>query len=130
MSETTNDCSSDMMTIYLCLLVAINFGSIVLALWEAYVARNISTDLSEPSYIFKATASVLLVALVGGTVYFILSLSYKGISDALYFVKLVMVFVACCTLILLIFIPKIRYHHRKNPKERIIQVIQSITRYN
>ena len=87
-------------------------------------------EFSESSYKFKAITYILLVSLVGVPVYFILSLSDKGSSDALYFVKVVMVFIACCSAILLIFIPKIRYHRSKKSRESIIQEIQSSTRSN
>mmetsp|Transcript_12125 Transcript_12125/g.35439 ORF Transcript_12125/g.35439 Transcript_12125/m.35439 type:complete len:990 (-) Transcript_12125:254-3223(-) len=124
-SETFGLCSSDMIAPYLASLAVINFGSLVYALYEAYAARNLSLEFAESEYIFKAMAAILLVSFVGIPVFVITSGSDGAGIDANYFVTAAVVFVACCAVILLIFVPKMIYHARKKNKGSMTDVIRA-----
>ena len=50
------------MLAFLGVLGVINAGSLLVALYQAWQARKVSTDLQESSYIFIAMALVLMVS--------------------------------------------------------------------
>jgi hypothetical protein len=50
-SESTGRCASDSIVAFVAPLLAINGSALLLALWQAYVCRNVSTDFSESKYI-------------------------------------------------------------------------------
>jgi len=62
---TENVCYSDNRGIYLGVLGVINLGALLVAFIEAYLARNISVELSESAYIMKVFFIILLVSFIG-----------------------------------------------------------------
>ena len=58
-------CDSDGKLPYVICLCIINFGALLLALFEAYRAKDIPLEYAESSYIFKAMACILLVCFMG-----------------------------------------------------------------
>jgi hypothetical protein len=50
-SESSGSCTSDHMAAYLSPILAINGCALLLALWQAYVGRGITTEFSESKYI-------------------------------------------------------------------------------
>jgi hypothetical protein len=62
---TKNVCTSDHQSIFLAVLGVINLGALFIAFVEAYLARNISVELSESAYIMKAISMILLVSFIG-----------------------------------------------------------------
>mmetsp|Transcript_28701 Transcript_28701/g.53060 ORF Transcript_28701/g.53060 Transcript_28701/m.53060 type:complete len:899 (-) Transcript_28701:897-3593(-) len=101
--ETYGVCDSDHVSTFLAILCVINLGSLIFALFQAYMARKISTELQESSYIFLAMSIILLVSFIGIPVIIIA----RDNSAALYFVTAGLIFVVCSSLLLLIFIPKV-----------------------
>ena len=102
--ETYGVCDSDHVLIFLAILCVINLGSLIFALFQAYKARKISTELQESSYIFLAMSIILLVSFIGIPVIIIA----RDNSAAFYFVTAGLIFVVCSSILLLIFIPKVR----------------------
>lgn len=100
--ETYGICTSDHALIFLATLGAINLGSLLHAVFQAYQARGISTELQESSYIFTAMAFILIEAFIGIPVIFIARENVK----AFYFVAAGLVYVVCISILSLIFIPK------------------------
>ncbi len=88
--------------IFLATLGMINLGSLLHALFQAYQACGISTELQESSYIFTAMACILIEAFIGIPVIFIARENVK----AFYFVAVGLVYVVCISILSLIFIPK------------------------
>jgi len=101
--ETYGICSSDHAGIFLTILCIINLGSLLFALVQAYMARKISTDLQESSYIFLAMTLILLVSFIGIPV---VALAQDN-AAASYFVTAGLVFVVSASILLLIFVPKV-----------------------
>lgn len=106
-TETYGVCNSEHATIFLSVLCVINIGSLLYALLEAWRARKVSTELSESSYIFTALGLVLVATLFGIPVIIISSSSALRVS-AYYFVTSGIIFVVCTSIILLIFLPKVK----------------------
>lgn len=84
------------------MLGSINAGSLVFALWQAYQARKVSTDLQESTYIFVAMALILMVSFVGIPVILIAEEN----RDAFYFLSTAVIFTICSSLLVLIYVPK------------------------
>jgi len=101
--ETYGVCRSEHDSVFLLILCLINLGSLLFALFQAYMARNISTDFQESNYIFLAMAFILLVFFIGFPVMII---AHDNVA-ASFFLKAGVVFVVCSTILLLIFIPKV-----------------------
>ena len=86
------------------MLGAINLGLLLYAVFMAYRARNIATELQESNYIFTAMALILLVSFIGVPVIII---ARENVS-AFYFVSAGLIFVVCQAILLLIFVPKVK----------------------
>lgn len=102
--ETYGVCGSNHAYIFLATLCMINFGSLLFALFQAYKARNISTDLQESKYVFTAMALILIVSCIGIPVIIIA----RDKVAASYFVTACLIFVVCSSIQLLVFIPKVQ----------------------
>jgi len=109
-TETYGVCSSEHATTFLSVLGITNLGSLLYAVFQAWRARNISTELSESTYIFAAMALILVVSLFGIPIIIIVSSSSVRVA-AFYFVTAGIIFVICSSLLCLIFIPKVRALH-------------------
>jgi hypothetical protein len=106
-TETVGQCDregKERLPFVICLLV-INFFAIAFAMLQAWKTRSMSTEFSESRYIAIVMVSILLVSFVGCPV---LVLAY-GNPDATIFVANSIVFLTCCSTLLWIFVPKIRY---------------------
>lgn len=93
----------------LSLLAVLNGAALFLANFQAYQARNLSTEYGESKYVAMAMASTLQVLLVGIPLLFLVNEN----PAANYFVRCTIVFVICISILTLIFIPKI-YHFWKD----------------
>lgn len=59
--DTHPNCSSEGSKIFVSILTVMNLGSLAASVFQAYRARNISTELSESTYIFRALSIILYV---------------------------------------------------------------------
>ena len=100
-TETFGFCVSDS-PVYLAILGAINAGVLIFSVYEAYTARSISTEFSESEYIFKILVLILLVFFIGIPVLVIA----RDTPAAYVFVFAGIIFTVCCSVLLLIFVPK------------------------
>lgn len=107
--ETYGRCTSEYSAIFLAILCAINLGSLIFAVFQAYKARNVAVELQESNYIFMAMIFILLVSFIAIPVIIIASDNVT----AFYFVTTVLIFVVCASILLLIFIPKVMALRRK-----------------
>ena len=110
-TETRGYCSSDDSIAYLIALAVINLGSLLFAVYEAYVARHISTEFAETDYIFKSLVVISLVCFIGIPV---LVIAHDN-PAAYFFVLSAIIFVVCTSLLSLIFGPKIMHHYQEYP---------------
>jgi glucan phosphoethanolaminetransferase (alkaline phosphatase superfamily) len=88
---------------FLATLGAINLGSLLFVIYQAYQARNISTDLQESSYIFMAMPLILMVSFIGIPIMVIA----QNNSSASYFTAAGIIFVICISILVLIYVPKV-----------------------
>ena len=102
-TKTYGVCSSDHDYIFLATLGTINLGCLLLAMFQAYQARSISTDLQESGYFFMAMAFILVVSFTGIPVIIIA----QGNIAAVYFISTGIIFIVCMSILTLIFISKV-----------------------
>lgn len=84
-------------------IVLVNFCAILLACAQAYRARHISDEFSESRWVAFTVASWAQVFVVGCPVLFLV----QEQPTAFYFLKVSIVFVACMSLLLFMFVPKV-----------------------
>jgi hypothetical protein len=90
------------------LLSILNGAALFLANFQAYRARNLSTEYGESKYIGMAMACILQVTVVGVPLLFLVQTT----PSADYFVRCTIVLVVCMSILLLIFVPKMWHLYR------------------
>jgi len=111
--ETRGQCQSENSLVYIILLGVINFGVLIYAIYEAYVARKISTEFAESEYIARAMSIICMVGFLG------IPLVYIADSDdaqSFFFVMAAIIFIGCMALLYFIFVPKIIFHRKEQEK--------------
>ena len=109
-------CDSEHYRIYLGLMLGINYILSLVALVQAYEIRKITTDYGESLWISGALACAVQIWTIGLPL-------LKLLDDdprAIFFVKVIVVFMTTMTTLLLIFVPKVGYlrQYRREPKGR------------
>ena len=112
-TETYGFCVSDSPA-YLAVLGTINAGVLVFSVYEAYSARSISTEFAESDYIFRILVLILLVFFIGIPVLVIA----RETPAAYVFVFAGIIFTVCCSVLLLIFVPKYRALKKAKKKSK------------
>ena len=108
--ETRHICRSGHSEVFISVLFVINMVSLVIALVQAYQARNISVELSESTYIFRVMSTFLYLSFLGMPILVIA----RDNVDAYYFVRVGLVSVICSSILLFIFVPKILARKKKS----------------
>lgn len=112
--ETISQCGyNEGQAPYLATLAIINTACLLFAIFQAWQARHLSTEFGESRHVFIALLSTLLVALVGIPV-ILLARENKNAST---FVTSAIIFVACASVQLTMFLPKLR-HIQENGDRR------------
>jgi len=88
---------------FLSALALLNFGALILANIQAYMARSINDELSESKYIGLCTLSMFQIFIVGVP---LLVIVYQNPS-ASFFVWTGIIFIVTSSILLLIFVPKL-----------------------
>lgn len=91
--------------LYIAALLLINVGTLCCTIFQAYQARNLSTEYAESHYIFKSLLSIVLVLLVCGPVMIMTQES----PNVHIFVASAVVFICSTANLLWIFAPKVRF---------------------
>lgn len=135
---SVNSGSNQYVTLFLgAFIILVNVGALVMSNVQAYKARHISDELSESAYIALAMISMLQTYIIGIP---LLIVVWKE-PRAKYILECGMIFVISMSLLLLIFIPKIRHVHmpktvkyinqqrksKKNPMNRQPEAMDSVT---
>jgi hypothetical protein len=81
------------------------------ALFQARLARKLSTEFQESKYIFQAILLIVLVIFIAVPVIFMA----RETPNASIFLGSTMIFVICMGILLLIFLPKMRFKQRRKP---------------
>jgi 7 transmembrane sweet-taste receptor of 3 GCPR len=94
-------------------LACIIFGLMIMALFQAWRARNLSTEFAETESIFRSLLVSMMAAFLGISGL----LLARDNPDASSFMASSVVFILCANMILCVFIPKLRFE-RKQRKAR------------
>jgi 7 transmembrane sweet-taste receptor of 3 GCPR len=109
-TESRGFCTSDHSVYYYSVLAVLDLGALVYALYETYLARNLSTEFAESAYIAKALVVIVAVSLLGIPIAIIASEDPKSRFLALTGI----IFAICMSLLLFIFVPKELYRRKPN----------------
>ena len=115
--ESVGRCSFEGSLPYVIVLLVLDLGAMVFALYEAWRCRKISLEFAESSYIASAIGVTLLVCFVGIPVVIIAS----GNLRAQFFVTSCIVFVICTSLLTFIFVPKEQARRSKKDMKAAIK---------
>jgi hypothetical protein len=114
--ETKGSCSYEGGLPYFSVLAIVFFGVLAYACYEAYVARNVSTEFAESEYIALVLVAIVLVSFMGVPVMIIA----KDEPKARFFVAGGIIFIVCLAILILIFVPKFLALRRENKSESVI----------
>lgn len=89
---------------YMIALTVLSFLTLVLAGWESFKARKLSTEFSESRYVFRALVATLTVTFTGVPLLFLTDDNPNALAFALSSI----IFVASTSILLFIFVPKIQ----------------------
>lgn len=106
--ETKGTCDYTDSLPYAITLLVVLVGTLVYAVQQAYVARNISTEFAETEYIFLVLVAIFVTTLLGIPVLFLVAQS----PPARFFAVSCIIFLVNLAILCLIFIPKVK-HLRK-----------------
>ena len=107
-AESIGFCAYEDSLPYLLVLAVANVGAILYACYEAYIARDVSTEFAESEYIFKSMAIVLLVFFVGIPV----TIMTEDNTTARSCVMAGTIYACSLAFQLTIFIPKIKFNSK------------------
>ena len=113
---------------YLVSLGIVLLGALAYSVYEAYMARHVSTEFSESEYIFLVLCTILLMSFLGIPVMVIAREEPK----ARFFVAVGVLFIICLAILLLMFAPKIIAFRlsqtRRASSMEFVQQIQQLRR--
>lgn len=104
------ECYSDNTEAYVASLLSIDGVAIIITLWQAYVARDIKTDLSESKYIALAVTAIFEASFIGVPVLYVMSEQ----PNAVLFISSAIIFVSVVAILCFIFIPKCIARRKSN----------------
>ena len=122
-SETRGECQSDNVLAYLIPLLTVNLGALSLAVYQAYVARQISVEFAESDYIARASSLILVVAFMAIPI----AVIAQDNNRAFFFVASGFVFVVCASLLGFIFVPKIVFQWQAGDEESRQRMATSVS---
>lgn len=106
--ESKGSCVSDNLIPYLVTLAVVDLGTMVVAAYEAYKARNISLEFSESVGIGRAIGCIVVLASLGVPIVYIAEENNR----AYYFVLSGILFVNCMAALSFIFLPKVFFRKK------------------
>ena len=113
-------CRCDKPLAYAAPLAIINLCVLILAIWQAYKAREIRLEFAESKYIAICLISLLEALLIGIPILMVV----RDSPQAYYLTIIFIVFVICMGVLFLIFVPKMlmseEYSHRSLAEQRRI----------
>lgn len=103
-TSSIGQCSSENGAPFIWILVLINGCALILALWQAYLARNITTEFSESKHIAMAMIMIFQSLFIGVPIMVIVN----GQPAPQLFVLSAIVFILVVAMLLLVMVPKIQ----------------------
>ena len=89
---------------YIGSVCCLNFGALLLTVAQAFKARHLSLEFAESAQISRALITITMVIFVGGPVLVLA----RDNANAFVFVASAIIFLWCSSILLLLFIPKIK----------------------
>lgn len=123
-SESRGYCTSDKALAYVIPVAVLCFSVLLFAMYEAYIARKISTEFAESEFIARAMSIMLVVGFLGIPI----AILSDDDANASFFVRAAVIFVVCASVLFFIFVPKIRYHGTKDKQSERAVVAASLQR--
>ncbi|CAB9505261.1 acid type B receptor subunit 2 [Seminavis robusta] len=115
-SETYGTCTIQSSQIpYIVTLAVINFCIFAVAIFQAWRARNISTEFAESKFVFKSLITTIAVVFSCGPVMILAS----DDPNATIFVRSAIVFITSTNTLLWIFVPKIMFVRKKRSSSSV-----------
>mmetsp|Transcript_7702 Transcript_7702/g.13558 ORF Transcript_7702/g.13558 Transcript_7702/m.13558 type:complete len:650 (+) Transcript_7702:302-2251(+) len=99
-------------------LTVLNFGILILSLVQAWQVRFLSTEFQETQSIYRVLSTMILVAFITVPVIILA----QDNPDSKLFLTSATIFATCCSVQLLIFVPKYRYEKEQENKAATGQV--------
>ncbi|CAJ1944267.1 unnamed protein product [Cylindrotheca closterium] len=112
--ETKGTCDYTDSLPYAITLLVVLVGTLVYAVQQAYVARNISTEFAETEYIFLVLVAIFVTALLGIPVLLLVARN----PGARFFAVACIVFLVNLAILCLIFIPKINQQRKEAERKK------------
>ena len=94
-------------------LLVFNFAILMMAVIQAWMARNISTEFQETEHIYRALGGIVLVLFIGIPVLILVG----GETDTSVFVISAVTFIFCLSILLNLFVPKMMYEKERKKKD-------------
>ncbi len=119
-NEIRGQCNFEQSYPYIGCVCLVNFAALLFTIAQAVKARNLSMEFAESAQIFRALMAITVVLFVGGPV---LLLSRDN-ANTLLFVASSIIFVANACIMLLLFVPKIKFWmtSKKNKGNRRLHI--------
>lgn len=124
-TESKGFCTSDLSAVFLSCLAVIDLGALVYAVYEAYLARHLTTEFAESEHIAKALVLILSVCFLGIPV----TIIAQDDPRANFFVLAGIIFAVAFSLLFFIFAPKEAYR-RSNKSSPTCVSDKSIVQLN
>ena len=102
--ESRGQCTSDGYAPFVTILVVIDAVALCLAAWQAYQARGVATEFAESDFIARAIMIMILVSSIGVPTMILV----EDDARASFFAMTSIIFTLCSSLLLCIFVPKIK----------------------
>ncbi|KAL3941465.1 MAG: hypothetical protein SGBAC_004175, partial [Bacillariaceae sp.] len=128
---TWGGCASEDPLPFTLVLGFLNVGVMVVASWQAFLARRIKSEFAESKFVAMALVSMLQISAIGMPLLFLV----REDPRAWYWTSTLMVFIICMVVLLVIFVPKMmhfREHMLRSDKSQRMIIADSIrqTQYN
>ena len=114
--NTYGICVGPNQSIYYAVLGLLNVGALILALIQAWQARNISDEYSETKSVGFALYSWLQLLLVGVPVLLLID---RHNAKARYFLLVALIFLVCMSMLLILFIPLLNQIRRAQIQRKV-----------
>ena len=105
-------CAAGGRAAYFIPLLIFNVGVLLIAVVEAWLARNIATEFQESEHIYRALGGITLVLFVGIPVLILASEN----ENANVFIVAAVTFIFCISILLNLFVPKMLYEKGRREK--------------
>lgn len=114
-TESHGSCSSEHGVVFFSCLAIVNLGALAYALYEVYLARNLSTEFAESENIAKAIVLILAVSFLGIPI----AIIAQDDARSNFFVLAGILFAIALSLLIFVFVPKERYRRSSQQSGQI-----------